>query len=751
MCELRITDELETELRRKHPQLAARMRRRRIQNERARAAAAARARKLRSQLEQRINAGPETREAPSPAKVVRWTPGLFVFFLLWLTLDAQLSAHASTNNPSLEPTSTEPAHSINEAQAGSLLLRNDQGRAQWAVLESTHVNFQVFGISARARVTQRFQNTSLEYLQATYVFPLPTDAAVDSLQMRIGERLIVGEIREKQQARRDYEQARKLGKQAALVEQTRPNLFTQKIANIAPQQTVEIVIQYQQVLNWDNGRFSLRFPTTITPRYQSVIPAGVQRDAALPVSSIAPASRFSIQAHIDAGAPIAQIYSPTHNVSSQCQPSTCDLSLDGSNVKLDRDLELHWTLAASENPQPALFSEQKGNEQYALMMLYPPLGDAQQGGMSMGRDMTFVIDTSGSMGGVSIRQARKALVLALDRLGPQDRFNIVEFNSQASTLYRQLETAHRHRVAEAQSWVRRLQAGGGTEMASAIKLALQPSKTEDEPERLHQVIFITDGAIGNETQLFDLIQKRLGNARLFTVGIGSAPNAYFMTRAAEFGRGTYSFINQAEQISERMGLLFRKLETPSLINVDLTLSNGKTQRLRDLYLGEPLIAHLKLDGGQANAVQLQGRLGNQPWSQKIAVPNHQRQSGIARLWARQEIHQLMNRGVTEGRDAVKDAITKLGLEFHLVTRHTSLIAIDKTPVRPTQAKQINNRIGNPPAKGQRRSAFPQTATSFQWQLLTGLVLIALGLLSQFLSSRWLFNKHQRPDLVAGLH
>jgi Ca-activated chloride channel family protein len=336
----------------------------------------------------------------------------------------------------------------------------------------------------------------------------------------------------------------------------------------------------------------------------------------------------------------------------------------------------------------------------------------------MPREMIFIVDTSGSMHGVSIEQARQALLRAIDGLQPGDRFNVIEFNSYPNALFNVSVAADSANVTAAKNFVGRLQATGGTEMRSALQHALRTPPSESY---LRQVIFITDGAVGNEEGLFELIADRLGSARLFTVGIGSAPNSWFMRKAAETGRGTFTTISALHEVGEKMDRLFRKLEHPQVTNIDLQWPGGTLVEtypavVPDLYLGEPVSVRVKASGEfrPGDNIRITGDSFGGAWSTDLSLNVNTESAGVAALWARARIADLLDKQ-RRGADAeeTRAAIVETALAHHLVSKHTSLVAVDKTPVRlagdPLKKEQVPNLM----AHGQSSRAifgFPATAT-----------------------------------------
>jgi Ca-activated chloride channel family protein len=624
---------------------------------------------------------------------------------------------------------------LNDPKSGALLIRTGTaGEYTIAPTVETEVAIHVTGMIARTRVTQAFHNPGDEFVEGVYVFPLPEKAAVDHLRMRIGERVIEGQIKEKEEARRTYETAKREGRKAALVEQQRPNLFTNSVAHIGPKEMVRISIEYQQSLAYENGEYRLRFPLAVTPRY---VPVSEKRGESEPDSSIlhadfadpafGPVNPVDIVVVIDAGVPLASVKSSYHDATVQKQDGRRTLIyLVKEQEEADRDFELTWSLAPGAAPQAALFTETIADTGYALLMVVPPQPTAVEKAAfeRVPRETILIADTSGSMQGASMEQAKAALVHALGTLTERDRFNVVEFNSVTRTLWPDALPATATNVRTAKAWVERLRANGGTEMMPALTFALTNRET---PGYLRQVVFMTDGAVGNEDALFRLITEKLGNSRLFTVGIGSAPNSYFMTKAAQFGRGTFTHIGDVREVREKMTALFGKLEAPVLQDVTIAWADGTAvetfpARVPDLYLGEPILISASARAF-AGTVIVSGKRGSQPWS--VALTPTSDQTGVGALWARAKIASLMDE-ITRGADAatVRPHVVKVALEHHLVSAYTSLVAVDVTPTGPSFTKTALVTASLPKGWGANGGTIPQTDTAATLQLLMGLLALS---------------------------
>ncbi len=641
-----------------------------------------------------------------------------------------------------------------EAKSGQLLLRTGTpGRYRPATTVSTEVSMKITAMLARVTVTQAFKNPGADWVEGVYVFPLPEDAALDHLRMKVGERVIEGVIREKAEARKSYEKAKSEGRKASLVEQERPNIFTNSVANIGPGETVRVTIEYQQSLRLDQGRFRIRFPLVVAPRFIPGMPLAADQRLqpsggtgwAFDTDQVPDASRITppvvkpgaepvnpvrLVAELDAGFPLARVESNYHAV-DVIRGGEGRATVTLETIPANRDFELVWAPKAGRVPQAALFKEEKGDATYALLMLTPPTQAAER---RLPRDVDFIIDTSGSMGGESIVQAKAALEMAIGRLEPEDRFNVIEFNSVTSSLFSTPQPADGPFKAKAKRWVRGLSANSGTVMAPALERALSG---QHAPSRVHQVIFLTNGAVGNESALFRLIHGRLGNSRLFTIGIGSAPNSHFMSKAAQFGRGTFTYVGRIGEVKQKMTALFRKLETPVLTGIELQWPKGVNvevhpQRIPDLYAGEPLVVAAKLNRPVGGDVILSGVQAGRGFRVSLPLAGGRQGEGIGVLWARRKIADLTD-SIQEGadRDDVRRQVIAVALGHHLVSRHTSLVAIDRTPSRPaTEALRSSAVPTNLPQGWQHDKVFgrfPQTATPAPIWLLGGLLSLLLGL------------------------
>ena len=595
---------------------------------------------------------------------------------------------------------------LGEAGTGVLLLKTDTpGCYLPAPRVVGDIAVDIAGPVARTRVTQRFENPADGWVEGVYVFPLPESAAVDTLKMKIGERFIEGRIKERGEARQIYEAAKAEGRKASLVEQERPNVFTNQVANIGPHETIAVQIEYQESLRFDQGRYHLRVPLVVAPRYSPApkaalvqfreggaglnfsdpVPDRDRLDAPLVSPEWGKVNPVSLTVNLEAGFALGDVTSDSHQLSIvRNGKAGASIALADGEAPADRDFTLSFSPVAGTAPAASLLKEHSGDTDYLIALVVPPAGDIRV--KPKPREAVFVLDNSGSMAGESLRAAKASLLLALDRLTPADRFNVIRFDSTMTVLFRVPVDATPENVGRAKNFVAHIEAGSGTEMLPALLAALADSAPADRT-RLRQVIFLTDGEVGNEAELFHAIDERIGRSRLFTVGIGSAPNAYFMAGAARAGRGTYTYIGAIDQVTSRMAELFAKLEHP--VMTDLAAHwpdglNGETwpNPLPDLYAGEPVVLTAKMATAEGSLV-ISGNLEGAPWQTTLDLSAARPAKGIEKLWARNKIAAL-EESRTHGVDGfeIDKALLNVALEHHLTSRLTSLVAVDLTPSRP---------------------------------------------------------------------
>ncbi len=552
---------------------------------------------------------------------------LYVLLALFVPMQTAFAAPQPVNISSATGMVT-----LDNIHSGSLVYATKfPGQHIPAPLLGTEVDIRVSGPIARVVVKQNFINPSDAWLEARYVFPLPENAAVNHMVVVTGDKRIVSEIKEKQKARKIYAKAKRAGKRAALIEQHRPNVFSTKVANIGPKATVAVEITYLQNLRFDQDRFHLRFPMVVAPRYTPhgkahIVKAAPEPDARpdswldTPVRGpkLGKTNPVTLKVSLDAGVPLSGLKSLHHKIKvDDWQDGTATLHLADKAVPADKDFELFWTPKKATVPPSALFTETVAGEKFYLAMMLPPRPDQRN---IPPRDIVCVLDKSGSMAGKSIIQARKALIFALNRLRPADRFNIIRFSNVTDQLFQSVRPANQFSLARAKQYVADTKADGGTEIRTALLRSLKSSET---PDRLRQVMFLTDGAISNESQLFRDITQHINDTRLYTVGIGSAPNSHFMRRAAEIGRGSFTYIGDINTVADKMRRLLLKIERPAMIDLAADwagMSDGVRltpypKRLPDLHDGEPVMLAIRATGPLPKdkaKLTLSGRRGRSP-------------------------------------------------------------------------------------------------------------------------------------------
>ena len=630
--------------------------------------------------------------------------GLTLILLFVFSASGPLRAEYSPKQPSIN---------LDDVESGQLLMRAGDELSS-AILLSTDIKVSVAGSSSRTIVSQRFINTGETWAEGVYVFPIGQNAAVDTLKLRIGDRFIEGQIKEKQQAKVIYKEAKAEGKKTALIEQQKPNLFTNKIANIGPGEIVVVQIEFQSKLLPKDGSWELRLPLVSAPRFdidaieekiefgnsgfsdQSMNTAYNENIDIKVLEETELFNPVEISIDLNTGFELNSLKSSFHKVDiDKLSNGHHRISLL-EPISSDRDFVLRWT-AVDKDTQTSLFKETQAGQDHLLLTLNPPLTNKNK--HSPDREIIFIQDISGSMGGQPIRQSKIGLEMAIKRLKPGDKFNIVLFNDRFSSYSRTPVKATAKERDKAIRYVRRLQADGGTEMYPALKFSLMNFRSDKSV--LKQLIFLTDGAVTEESRLFSLINRELKTVRLFTIGIGSAPNSFFMTRAAEIGRGSHIHIGDMDEISNRMSELFSKIENPAVTDLKLILPKGFRAEvypnpLPDLYVGDPL--SIAIRGRNASGIaKITGKIGSQKWVARIPLDQGAEQIGIAKLWAREKISNLERSRIALNPSANQKAhidseLLQTALNYGLVSRLSSMVAVDITPSRPLGVEIVTAKL-----------------------------------------------------------
>ena len=680
-----------------------------------------------------------------------------------------------------------------DPSAGGALMLRGTGKGVVATMPAvrlgTDMDVTVSGQVARVRVTQAFRNTSDKWMEATYLYPLPDDGAVDSLKMVVGQRIFIGRIKRREEARAIYEKARAEGRKAGLVESDRPNLFRNNVANVGPGETVLIAIEYQAPVRQLGGEYALRLPLVVGPRYvpphtlasTAVAPSvaattvaaeagDMPSEAPLDLAAVADAEAVtaplaapaladvlnpvSITVHLAPGFVPANVISPYHRVNVvETGPIERTITLAAGEEPANRDFELRWRSAGAD-PTVGLFHQEFDGQRYVMASIVPPA--AARIGKPQPREMVFVIDNSGSMGGESMDAAKQSLLHALTTLRPEDSFNVIRFDDTMTKLFEHSMPASADQIDLAKRFTDGLEAAGGTEMLPALKAALVDDAAQTKGN-VRQIVFLTDGSLSNEREMMAEIAANGRRSRVFMIGIGSAPNTFLMRRMAEAGRGTYTNIGSGGEVNAKMTALLERLKTPAVRDLAVTVEGGSfdfTPRvLPDLYAGEPLML-LGKGPALSGKLTVSGTIGDKAWSRTVDLAKASDSPAVARLWANRRIADVeAQRWGGQMEDAAADsAIADLGLAYGLVTTQTSLVAEDETPSRPVGATLTREELplllpagwdfdalfGNNVAAARpdalaaadqsRPVELPKTGTGFMATLLQGLATLGVGVL-----------------------
>jgi Ca-activated chloride channel family protein len=564
-------------------------------------------------------------------------------------------------------------------------------------LKHTDVKGRVCGYIATVEVTQQFQNPFSEKIEAVYVFPLPQNAAVNEFIMAIGDRRIRGIIRERQEAEEIYREARSQGYVASLLTQERPNIFTQKVANIEPGKQIDVNIKYFNTLAYADGWYEFVFPMVVGPRFN---PPGstdgvgaVGRGKAgisgqsTEVQYLKPNERsghdIALALDIDAGVRIEEIACASHAIKKDkdgAEKVHVQLS-DLDNIP-NKDFVLRFKVAG-DTVKSALVTHQDERGGFFTLMLYPPAELKQVKRAPM--EMVFVLDCSGSMNGRPIAKAKDAIKRALRKLEPDDTFQVIQFSVSASQLGANPIPATGENVRRAIEYVDSLKGGGGTMMIEGIKAALD---FPHDPRRFRLVSFMTDGYIGNEAQILGEIHQRLGSARIFSFGVGTSVNRYLLDRMAKLGKGAVAYIGLDDSGTEVVDLFYDRISHPALTDVqidwgDLEVAEVYPRQVPDLFVGRPIILTGRFKGTEDTTIRITGRAGQ--YEKEVRIPVELDESGathpgIACVWARKRIEDLATQATYDSSSALPAEIMQVALQYSLMSAYTAFVAVDSTQV-----------------------------------------------------------------------
>ncbi|NOG52762.1 MAG: VWA domain-containing protein [Planctomycetes bacterium] len=593
------------------------------------------------------------------------------------------------------------AHSDDSIPKCGQLLTEVEDTQVPVPLKHTDVHASIAGYIATVDVTQQYHNPFEEKIEAVYVFPLPDNAAVNEFLMTIGERKIRGIIREREEAEKIYAQARSQGYVASLLTQERPNVFTQSVANIEPGKDIDINIKYYSTLSYDDGWYEFVFPMVVGPRFNppgstdGIGAVGRGRYGAsgqsTEVEYLKPGERsghdIGLELEIEAGVKIERVRSVNHQIAvNHVTESNAIVKLDELDSIPNKDFVLRYQVAG-DRIKTAVMTQPgpDGKPGYFTMMVYPPndLTNLQRGPM----EMIFVIDCSGSMSGKPIEQAKAAVLHALDKMRPEDTFQIIRFSNSASKLGPDPIPATEANIARGKKYVKSLNGNGGTMMIEGIKAALNARHDE---EHARTVAFLTDGYIGNEAQILTEVMARLGDSRIFSFGVGSSTNRYLLNSLALVGRGAVAYLSLNDDAGDVMDRYFDRVSHAAMKDVaidwgSLKVTDVYPQRLPDLVIGRPIILTGRYEGtADSSTVRVHGTAGGSPSSINIAFDPTGRMTkqhaGLPAVWARYKLADLARSNMADPDGEWDVAMLNLALEYGLMSQYTAFVAVDSSRV-----------------------------------------------------------------------
>ena len=572
---------------------------------------------------------------------------------------------------------------------GSLFAYGKRGQMRGdCPLKNTSVKTDISGFIARVRVRQEFENPFSTPIEAVYTFPLSQNGAVDDMTMTIGSRTIRGKIMKRDEARQVYETAKSQGQAASLLDQERPNIFTQSVANIMPGEKIVVEISYVETLTYEDGAYEFVFPMTVAPRYK---PASVKDSAKIspPVAVDRPGHNISIEVNLNAGVPVEGIRSTSHEIQQvNFSPTTSKITLKDETTIPNKDFILRYDVTGKKI-EDAVLATRDARGGFFTLVLQPPDQFISQD--ITPKEIVFVLDTSGSMSGFPIEKAKEAMKLSLDGLNPNDTFNLITFAGDTHILFDGPVAATQGNLERAQAFLDSRSGAGGTEMMSAIKAALDPSDSKDH---IRVVCFMTDGEVGNEEEIISEVQKH-PKARVFSFGIGNSVNRYLLDKIAEAGNGEAEYVSLQDDGSKAAKKFYERVRTPLLTDITIDwngmpVTDTYPAKLPDLFSAKPVIVSGRFTKASNGTIRLNGQVAGQPYSREIVVNLPEAETAndaLATLWARKRIDDLTDKraALSDGKDLPKlnpvdQEITRLGLEYRLLTYNTSFVAVEERVV-----------------------------------------------------------------------
>ncbi|MDB9311734.1 VIT domain-containing protein [Spirulina sp. CS-785/01] len=559
-------------------------------------------------------------------------------------------------------------------------------------LKNTDVTAKVTGNLSRVQVTQTFENPFDEPLEAVYVFPLPDEAAVDDMEIQIGDRIIKGEIKKREEAREIYEQAREEGRTAGLLEQERANIFTQSLANIKPGEQISVTIRYTDSLKFEGGNYEFVFPMVVGPRYipgTPINPAG-DTDQVPDASNITPpvlppetrsGHDINVTVEINAGGLVREINSPSHDIRTSQQGETVRVQLSPEDTIPNKDLILRYQVSGQDTQATVLTHQDEKGAHLALYLI--PALDYNPAEI-VPKDVVFLMDTSGSQRGEPLKKSKELMRRFINGLNPDDTFNIIDFANTAQSLSPsplQNNAANRQGVLD---YIEQLEANGGTELLNGIRAVL--NYPPSSPGRLRSVVLLTDGYIGNERAILNEVQQKLkpGN-RLYSFGVGSSVNRFLLDRLAEVGRGTMQVVRQDAPTQTPVETFFQQINNPVLTDIQVQWEGEGSspefypQRSPDLFANQPLVLFgRKGQPGEGELIITGTTAGGGEYETTLPVRfNDEGNLAIAQLWGRAKIKDLMAQMYGGETVSGVEAVTETALAYRLLSQYTAFVAVSE--------------------------------------------------------------------------
>jgi Ca-activated chloride channel family protein len=621
--------------------------------------------------------------------------------------------------------SEEPAKSgiDTEVTQGALRVEQEDGTIVECPLKHTDVKADISGFIARVRVTQTFHNPFLDKIEAVYVFPLPHRSAVDEMTMVIGERRIVGIIKRREEARRIYEQALAQGQTASLLEQERPNIFTQSVGNIQPGQEVKIEISYVDVLDYDMGVYEFHYPMVVGPRYNAgaafpgttggpnpdpktiigegptTLPHGVNPAYLKP--GFRTGHDISLEVRLDSGVPPQDIQIPTHQAEVQrIGGREVVVTLLPSDTIPNKDFVMKYGVVGEKPEMAILAHKQPDDDGWFMLMIQPKLDEELK--KAPPRELVFLIDVSGSMSGEPTAKVKETMKRFFELTRSEDRLQVITFAGQANKLFPAPVPVTEENVQKAMNFTEAVQAGGGTEMLQGVKMVLNEPP---DPERVRICIMLTDGYIGNEAEIIAEVGKCAGDRiRFWTLGIGSSPNRFLLDGVAQQGGGMSKVIGLTDDPELLVREIVERIHRAQLaaISIDwgeLEVYETYPARIPELWAGRPVVVFGRYTGGGRYTIQVSGQAEGVPVSYPLRVRFPREESAhdvLPQVWARRKIEQLMDQTYFADAPEVIEEITQIALEYRLMSQFTSFVAVDDSQaISPEEAAKPPRRISIP--------------------------------------------------------